>query len=457
MINTKFFSHIIPLLFFTFFMSCQSIDHKNQMPNVILIMADDIGYEGLSINGSTSYNTPFLDSLALNGINFTNALSQPLCTPSRVKIMTGKYNFRNYDHFTYLNSNQKTFGNLFKENGYKTAIVGKWQLNGLRIGDVDREVAEDNTRPYEFGFDEYSLWQLTKPKQYGERFANPLIEQNGNFLPRNENSYGPDIVSDYAVEFIKRNKGNPFFIYYPMLLVHDPFVPTPDSPEWSSLETRSTPDTRYFIDMVNYMDKIVGKIINELKQQGIFENTLLIFVGDNGTPRQITSNTINDIIPGGKGLTNKTGVNVPMVVSWPSKIKNNSTNSDLITFADFYSTFSDILGVPDESDGTSMMDIFSDNIINDREIVSIFYNPLWGQNRDKNYFSQTVKYKLYEDGSFFDIENDIYEKQPLLDENLTKNQLLIKEKLFSKIKITDNKFLNREPGIILSPLDCCKY
>ena len=457
MINTKFFSHIIPLLFFTFFMSCQSIDHKNQMPNVILIMADDIGYEGLSINGSTSYNTPFLDSLALNGINFTNALSQPLCTPSRVKIMTGKYNFRNYDHFTYLNSNQKTFGNLFKENGYKTAIVGKWQLNGLRIGDVDREVAKDNTRPYEFGFDEYSLWQLTKPKQYGERFANPLIEQNGNFLPRNENSYGPDIVSDYAVEFIKRNKDNPFFIYYPMLLVHDPFVPTPDSPEWSSLETRSTPDTRYFIDMVNYMDKIVGKIINELKQQDIFENTLLIFVGDNGTPRQITSNTINDIIPGGKGLTNKTGVNVPMVVSWPSKIKNNSTNSDLITFADFYSTFSDILGVPDESDGTSMMDIFSDNIINDREIVSIFYNPLWGQNRDKNYFSQTVKYKLYEDGSFFDIENDIYEKQPLLDENLTKDQLLIKEKLFSKINITDNKFLNREPGIILSPLDCCKY
>ena len=272
--NTKLFIYIIPLLFFTFVIACQSIDDENQMPNVILIMADDIGYEGLSINGSTSYNTPFLDSLALNGINFTNTLSQPLCTPSRVKIMTGKYNFRNYEHFSYLDSNQKTFGNLFKENGYKTAIVGKWQLNGLRIGDVDRKIANDNTRPYKFGFDEYSLWQLTKPKQNGERFANPLIEQNGNFLPRDENSYGPDIVSDYAVEFIKRNKDNPFFIYYPMLLVHDPFVPTPDSPEWSSLETRSTPDTRYFIDMVNYMDKIVGKIINELKQQDIFENCI---------------------------------------------------------------------------------------------------------------------------------------------------------------------------------------
>ena len=98
--NTKLFTYIIPLLFFTFFIACQSIDDENQMPNVILIMADDIGYEGLNINGSTSYKTPFLDSLALNGINFTNTLSQPLCTPSRVKIMTGKYNFRNYDHFT---------------------------------------------------------------------------------------------------------------------------------------------------------------------------------------------------------------------------------------------------------------------------------------------------------------------------------------------------------------------
>ena len=100
-------------------------------PNVILIMADDIGFECLSINGSTSYKTPVLDSLARNGVNFTKAISQPLCTPSRVKIMTGKFNYRNYDYFTYLNPKEKTFGNLFQENGYKTAIVGKWQLNGI--------------------------------------------------------------------------------------------------------------------------------------------------------------------------------------------------------------------------------------------------------------------------------------------------------------------------------------
>ena len=245
--------------------ACQAPIEQSSKPNVILIMADDIGFECLSINGSVSYKTPVLDSLATHGINFTKAISQPLCTPSRVKIMTGKFNYKNYDYFTYLNPKEKSFGNLFKENGYKTAIVGKWQLNGI----VHKlEGFDDNTRPNHFGFDEYSLWQLTKTKSYGERFANPYIEQNGKILPRDENAYGPDIVSNYAIDFIKRNRDQPFFIYYPMLLVHSPFVPTPDSPEWQSLDTRSKQENRFFIDMVAYMDKIVGKIVNELKNQG---------------------------------------------------------------------------------------------------------------------------------------------------------------------------------------------
>ena len=121
-------------LVYTFLFVLSSLNHINsqriERPNVILIMADDIGFEALGVNGSTSYNTPILDSLAKNGINFTKALSQPLCTPSRVKIMTGKFNYKNYDRFAYLNSNQKTFGNLFKENGYKTAIKLLLLVNG---------------------------------------------------------------------------------------------------------------------------------------------------------------------------------------------------------------------------------------------------------------------------------------------------------------------------------------
>ena len=417
--------------------ACQAPGEKETKPNVILIMADDIGFECLSINGSTSYKTPVLDSLAKNGVNFKRALSQPLCTPSRVKIMTGKHNYKNYEYFTYLNPNQKTFGNLFKENGYETAIVGKWQLNGIQYM-IDG--FNDNRRPIHFGFDEYSLWQLTKLKSSGERFANPLIEQNGEFLPRDKDAYGPDIVSDYAIEFIKKNKDNPFFIYYPMLLVHSPFVPTPDSPEWKSIDTRSQKNNRFFIDMVEYMDKIIGKISNELSKQGIAENTLILFVGDNGTNVNLVSQTKNGPVRGGKGNTITHGHHVPMVANWPKKIKKPTQYNGLINMNDFYATFCDILKVKNESDGISFMDVLTTNNFLKREITTIYYDPHHhlGSNvskqrlnvsKQRNVFTQNARYKLYKDGRFFDMENDILEVKPLVDRELNAYQKEIKKRL----------------------------
>ena len=351
--------------------------------------------------------------------------------------MTGKYNYRNYEYFTYLNSNQKTLGNLFKENGYKTAIVGKWQLNGLQIDKVDRQIAKDNERPYKFGFDEYSLWQLTKLRSEGERFANPLIEQNGVVLKRDINAYGPDIVSDYAVNFIRKNKDNPFFIYYPMLLVHDPFVPTPDSPEWNSIDTRSVNNRKFFKDMVNYMDKIVGKIIKELKNQGVYDNTLILFVGDNGTSSKLITDTNQGQIRGAKGNTISHGIHVPMIASWPSTIKSSGEYSGLINFNDFYATFSDILGVVDDSDGASMMDIFLDKNIKKREIATIYYDPMWSDNVSKyrNVFTQDNRYKLYKDGKFYDMEKDILEVSPIMEGDLTIEQKKIKEKLLKELSL----------------------
>jgi len=417
--------------------ACQVPKEKALKPNVILIMADDIGFECLSINGSTSYKTPVLDSLAKNGINFKRALSQPLCTPSRVKIMTGKYNYKNYEYFTYLNPNQKTFGNLFKENGYKTAVVGKWQLNGI---EHKIEGFNDNKRPNHFGFDEYCLWQLTKRKSHGERFANPLIEENGEFLPRDKDAYGPDIVSDYAIEFIKRNKDNPFFIYYPMLLVHSPFVPTPDSPEWKSMDTRSRKNNRFFIDMVEYMDKIIGKISKELSKHRIAENTLILFVGDNGTNVNLVSLTKNGSIRGGKGNTITHGHHVPMVANWPEKIKSPTQYNGLINFNDFYATFCDILKVNNESDGKSFMDVLTTNNFLKREITTIYYDPhhqlksnvseqRLNVSKRRNVFTQNARYKLYKDGRFFDMKNDVLETKPLLDGELDNYQKEIRKKL----------------------------
>ncbi|MEM7387462.1 MAG: sulfatase-like hydrolase/transferase [Verrucomicrobiota bacterium] len=246
--------------------------------NVVLIMADDMGYECVKSNGSTSYQTPHLDRLAREGCRFEHCYSQPLCTPSRVQIMTGKYNFRNYEEFGYLNPKEKTFGHLLKDAGYATCIVGKWQLNGLAY---DLPGFDDGTRPLKAGFDESCLWQVTQGRSKGERYANPLIETNGKIVDRDKEAYGPDVFCNYACDFIERNKERPFFVYYPMVLPHEPFVATPDSPEWKG-GRRNKKEPRFFADMIAYTDKMAGRIASRLEILGLAENTLFIFTADNG-------------------------------------------------------------------------------------------------------------------------------------------------------------------------------
>ena len=262
----------------------------SQPPNVILILADDMGAECLSAYGGTSYHTPNLDRMAENGLVVSHCISQPLCTPSRVKLMTGLYNSRNYTHFGHLDTKWLNMGTVMKEAGYRTCISGKWQLNGLSYKDQFPHW-ENPARPGQMGFDEYCLWQLTHMRSEGERYADPLIEQNGEVLETGPDDYGPDIFAEYILDFIDRSGKNPFFIYYPMVLVHDPFVPTPDSEDWGDPSDRYRQDTTYFAHMMAYTDKIIGRILEKLEAGGIRDQTLVIFTGDNGTSTRIISQT----------------------------------------------------------------------------------------------------------------------------------------------------------------------
>lgn len=397
-------------------------------PNVILIMADDMGYECLSSNGSLSYRTPEIDSLAERGIRFTSCYSQPLCTPSRVKIMTGLYNFRNYDYFGYLNENQLTFGSVFKGAGYATCVSGKWQLNGLSY---DLPGYDDHLRPQLFGFDEFCLWQLTVPGNEGSRYADPVIEQNGEFLECSVDDYGPDIFADFIIDFILRHKDEPFFVYYPMVLVHNPFVPTPDSPEWNDPERRLERDNRYFADMVAYTDKIVGRISSVLKDNGLFDNTILVFTGDNGTNRAIVSETTWGTVHGFKGNTTDAGTRVPLVVSWPEGIPDASVYSGLVDFADFMPTFAELADREIETDGRSLLPLLEGESFQDKERIFIHYDPRWGDyvNSFRNQFARTREYKLYQDGSFFYLPEDILELNPLDEENLSEEEMRIRQDL----------------------------
>jgi arylsulfatase A len=383
-------------------------------PNIVLIMADDMGYECLGCNGSLSYRTPNLDRIASQGIRFTHCIAQPLCTPSRVKLMTGKYNYRNYEYFGYLNPNQKTFGNYLKDAGYATCISGKWQLNGISqlLPGYD-----DVTRPYHFGFDEYCLWQLNKGRNDGERYANPLIIKNGKKMEGLENAYGEDVFSDFVCDFIDRKSGKPFLVYYPMVLVHDPFVPTPDSPDWSDPSKRYEKDNRHFREMVEYADKMILKIEAKLKEKGVLENTIFIFTGDNGTNVSITTNTRQGAVRGAKSFTIDAGCHVPLIVKWPGYMKKGSVFEPLIEFSDFLPTMLEAAGIqynPSDFDGKSFFSVIRGDSRKTRETAFVHYDPQWGKTgENRNRFAQTIQYKLYRDNRFFNIIADPLEIHPL--------------------------------------------
>ncbi|GAA4237894.1 sulfatase-like hydrolase/transferase [Postechiella marina] len=399
--------------------------YAQRKPNVILIMADDVSWNCFGTYGAQDYNTPNIDALALKGIKFNHCYSTPICTPSRVKIMTGQYNFRNYTHFGYLNPKDKTFGNLMQEAGYKTAIAGKWQLNGLyhkAEGHLDKD------RPQKAGFDQSCLWQVTTRKtgvNGGERFWSPPLLQNGKFLTieDNKDKYGPDIMSDFVCDFIEKNKNEPFFVYYPTVLVHSPFVPTPDTigNQPKDQAANKTPKDKIlkkanYVAMVNYLDKLVGKIVKKVEAIGQLDNTIIMFTSDNGTA-SITSKWKGQNVSGAKGRTVDMGTHVPLVAYWKGHTPNGGVSDDLVDFTDFYTTIADAANIKpkanDPIDGRSFLAQLKGETSMPRDWVFWQYQPYWGKFKGTQ-FVRNQSYKLYEDGSLYDVPNDLHEKNNLI-------------------------------------------
>lgn len=399
----------------------------SQPPNIVLIMADDVSWECFGCYGAQDYQTPNIDALAAKGIRFDNCYSTPLCTPSRVKIMTGQYSFRNYTHFGYLNPKDKTFAHVLKSAGYKTAVAGKWQLNGLYH---NADGCKDNTRPNHFGFDEYCLWQLTmtvnkRGDNMSERFWSPPLEQNGKILSvqENANQYGPDIMSDFVCDFIDRNRDGPFFVYYPSVLVHDPFVATPDTigsadrDQKANLAPKGAPaKKRNFVAMVNYLDKLVGKIVRKVESVGQLDNTIILFTADNGTNVSITSRWNGQDIKGGKGSTKDMGNHVPMVAYWKGHTPAGTVSTDLVDFTDFYATFAEAAGVTrvtdDPIDGRSFYPQLCGQPGRPRAWQLCHYQPYWGRFSGRQYV-RNQQFKLYRDGGFFNVPIDLNEANDL--------------------------------------------
>jgi len=377
-------------------------------PNIILIMADDLGYECIGANGGTSYKTPVLDKMAETGLRFEHCHSQPLCTPSRVKIMTGIYNVRNYVKFGVLDRKQRTFAHLLKTGGYATCVVGKWQLG------------KQADSPKHFGFDESCLWHHARRTS---RYPNPGLEVNGKSIDYKD-KYGPDVVSDFACEFMARNKDKPFLVYYPMILTHCPFEPTPDSPDWNPKSKGSKSykgSAKYFGDMVSYMDKIIGKLLAKLDELGLRERTMVLFVGDNGTDKPIVSTMKGRKVAGGKGSMTDAGTRAPLIANWPGVIPAGKVCPDLVDFSDFSPTLCQAAGITVPPalnvDGRSFLPQLRGEKGNPREWIYCWYSRGGGPNGKE--WARNQRYKLYRKGGFYDVSKDVLEKTPLGDGELT--------------------------------------
>ena len=164
-------------------------------------MADDIGIEGFGCYGGTSYKTPNIDKLAATGLHYSHAYSQPLCTPTRLQIMTGKYNHRNWQCFGILPPNEKTFGHLMQSAGYKTCISGKWQLQSYDPPDYPGAAKRRGTgmHPKDAGFDQYQLFHSLHTEDKGSRYADPTFLRNGKLYKDLAGKYGEDLNVDFIV------------------------------------------------------------------------------------------------------------------------------------------------------------------------------------------------------------------------------------------------------------------
>lgn len=414
-----------------------SLNATAGQPNIILIVGDDVGREIPHYNGGESYSTPNLDFLAANGINFSNFNAHPDGPPSRLALFTGRYNFRNWTEFGELPASEKTFANLLQNAGYATCYVGKWQLDG---GD---------TNIVNHGFDKYLVFMPFEPQdnnghdQFYRRYKNPYLYSNGQYLSAAavEGKYSEDMFYDYSANFIDSNQTKPFLLVYSCNLIQKPWVPTPDNPEfltWNpATDDEAREDKSYFPGMVNYMDKIIGKIVNKVETAGLSNRTIIMYTSDNATNKNISSVYKGETVKGTKGQTTVPGTNVPFLAYAPGLITTpGSTDTSLIDMTDFFPSMANLANAG--INGFKPLDgkTFYDNIVaapapSKQRKYTYCYWPQYFREEPEISYVFDYNYKLYDSINgyrFYNIAIDEEEQFPIPNNQLTPNEKKIKTK-----------------------------
>ncbi|MCB9770066.1 MAG: arylsulfatase [Candidatus Omnitrophica bacterium] len=371
----------------------QSEGKGAEKPNIIFIMADDLGYGDPGCYGQKLLETPNIDRLAENGLRFTQAYAGgPVCTPSRCILMTGLHNGHaaardNIPHYhTYLEDKDVTVAEVLKKAGYTCGGIGKWSLGDA--GTVGRATNQ--------GFD---MWLGYLNQDHAHYYYTEYLDDNDGVMDLSGNTkshdrYSNDLMTERALEFIRDNKDHPFFFYGAYTLPHfsshdeDPdglTVPTTDPYTDKDWDTRS----KKYASMVHMLDRDLGRIVDLVHELGLSDNTLIIFTSDNGGHDSVWEKfDTNGPLRGYKRDVTEGGIRVPFIASWPGKIPSGETSDEIVAFWDMMPTFAELAGVeaPSNIDGISVVDaLMGGEVKNPHEYLYFDY----GHCRDR--YDQAVR------------------------------------------------------------------
>lgn len=388
------------LLFLLMALFTFPVEGAGQPPNIVVILSDDAGFEEFGLYGvkeGVPSNTPNIDRLGEQGVAFKNAWGQSICGPSRSMFLTGNYAVRTgaFDNNLYYreegvdtrrgSGRLPHFTRLLKDAGYAVAVSGKWH------NPAGYDVLQHHE---ELGLDTYAVWSAS-PKPFEERLGRKLIPddtwetaaisgqpkisrywkpgiiRNGEVVPTTMADYGPDIFAGFIMDFMEQQAGagKPFLAYYTMVLPHGAHTPTPDLvaqgiPASNATMPRRTPEgQRNFLAQINYVDKLVGKIVAKIEELGISDNTIVIYSSDNGTTASSKSRGV------------EYGVHVPLVVHGAG-IKQRGLTEELADFTDILPTLVAFAGtsVPEKYhvDGTSLKPFLTGSSDTTKDVIISF-------------------------------------------------------------------------------------
>jgi arylsulfatase A-like enzyme len=400
--------------------------------NIVLLLADDLGWTGLHCFGSDLYETPNLDALADSGVKFTNAYSAcTVCSPTRASIMTGMYPARlrltdfisgqnrpfakmRIPNWTkQLGPQYTTIAEVLKEAGYRTGHIGKWHLNA-------KGQSASGTEPTDQGFD-VSVDNPPGTKGYFLG-AGTRSESGSNF--------STDYLTDKACEFISDSKSQPFFLYFAYHVPHTPIQGRSDLVEYfkTKVKPAATHNNPVYAAMVASLDQSAGRILTQLQKDGLSEKTVVVFTSDNGglTQRYGKHDGFTENLPlrRGKGSAYEGGVRVPMIVRWPGVTSPGQVCDEPVMTIDFFPTFQEIAGIKQQAastiDGRSLTALLKDpNAELDRNLY--WHYPHYHAGGDGPYSAvRSGKFRLIEfleDNSvrLYDLSSDLGEKNDLAD------------------------------------------